>query len=439
MPFNEFGITSPFHGDDKARNLEYCRHASFHLGNQLLGYLPPVRIIQQYRRIDGAKEYKVEGSGIVSLLASWQVPERGLDHLRTKFETVQRFLNQLLARNDLTLEVPSSQSEIFVRQRALRLPLDYHGTGIHQLIILAIAALSQDNVTFAIEEPEVHLHPLLQKRFLDFLRKETNNNYIITTHSPALIAPAEDVDVIHLKMVDGVTVPHHVKTDAGALAALEDLGIRPSDLLQANCVIWVEGPSDRIYIKRWLELMAPDLTEGIDYTIMFYGGRLLSHLSLVRESDPEINHLIQLLRINQHSAIVMDSDRKALNDPLNATKQRIISECETSGLHCWVTKGREIENYLPADVVNAALFRTHQHQEDFSVSVTGKFDDCFKRAAGGTQAPDSCNYKGHKTTWAHRFAEEMTEAHLTDEIREAMNPLIGFIKARFQPPSRSEA
>ncbi|SHU60945.1 Uncharacterised protein [Mycobacteroides abscessus subsp. bolletii] len=50
-----------------------------------------------------------------------------------------------------------------------------------------------------------------------------------------------------------------------------DLGYRPSDLLQANYVVWVEGPSDRTYIRRWLQIANPDLQEGIDYSIMFYG------------------------------------------------------------------------------------------------------------------------------------------------------------------------
>ncbi len=31
---------------------------------------------------------------------------------------------------------------------------------------------------------------------------------------------------------------------------LSDIGFKASDILQANGVIWVEGPSDRIYINR---------------------------------------------------------------------------------------------------------------------------------------------------------------------------------------------
>ena len=86
-----------------------------------------------------------------------------------------------------------------------------------------------------------------------------------------------------------------------------DLGYRASDLLQANCIIWVEGPSDRIYLKYWLKAYDPDLVEGVHYTIMFYGGRLLRHLSA---DDEEIDEFINLRRINQNLVIIIDSDRK---------------------------------------------------------------------------------------------------------------------------------
>ncbi len=60
---------------------------------------------------------------------------------------------------------------------------------------------------------------------------------------------------------------------------------------------------------------------------MFYGGRLLAHLSMDRDAsdktEDEAAELIQLLRINQHSAILIDSDRKSSNAPINTTKLRI--------------------------------------------------------------------------------------------------------------------
>ncbi|ROT43839.1 hypothetical protein CHR62_15615 [Pusillimonas sp. NJUB218] len=32
-------------------------------------------------------------------------------------------------------------------------------------------------------------------------------------------------------------------------------------------------------LKHWIAAVAPELVEGLHYSIMFYGGRLLSHLS----------------------------------------------------------------------------------------------------------------------------------------------------------------
>jgi hypothetical protein len=39
------------------------------------------------------------------------------------------------------------------------------------------------------------------------------------------------------------------------------------------------GPSDRLYLLHWLKALDPDLTEGLHFPSMLYGGKLLGHLS----------------------------------------------------------------------------------------------------------------------------------------------------------------
>ena len=46
---------------------------------------------------------------------------------------------------------------------------------------------------------------------------------------------------------------------------------------------------------------------------------------------------------NKNSFIVIDSDKRDADDDINDTKKRILDEF---GDKCWITKGREIENYL---------------------------------------------------------------------------------------------
>jgi hypothetical protein len=389
--------------------------------------LTPMHLIPQFRRIEDAENYTFGGQGIARLLDEWQTPPVGKEHLELRFNRLQAFVREILGRPNASISVTRPDMKL-VFSDELRLLLESHGTGVHQLIILAIAVLSEDNVLFGIEEPEIHLHPVLQRRFLQFLLRETTNRYIITTHSSALIAPSDEVDVIHLKMVDGVTIPTRVDTDANALAVLEDLGVRASDLLQANSVIWVEGPSDRIYLNRWLELMDPTLREGVDYAIMFYGGRLLSHLSLERE-DTEVNGFIKLLRINQRSAILIDSDRGTTSDTINETKQRIQTECISNQLHAWLTDGREIENYLTKECVGAALVEHGAKDASMSIGLFERFENCMQKACGKSFKP-SWAYDDHKPAWAHRFVKHLTRDQITGDLETQLNGLITFIKPR---------
>lgn len=397
---------------EPAEKAQIIKRASREILHRVRGTIPAFHKIPVSRRIMDGDQYSSEGKRIIESLASWQHPDIGQEHLREKFFQIEALLCALLSRPEAKIEVPPKHDKIIVTDMAdgktIRLPLESHGTGVHQLIIMAIAVLSQDGVMFGIEEPEIHLHPLLQKRFLKFLLDETKNRYVISTHSPALIAPSDEVEVIHLKMADGVTTPTRVETDRGSLAVLDDLGLQPSDLLQANCVIWVEGPSDRIYLKRWIEILHPALVDGIDYSIMFYGGRLLAHLSMEREDSSELGDFVKLLRINQRSALVMDSDRKNAGDELNATKQRLLAECERNAIHCWVTDGREIENYLPERVVEAALKEALQDEKQrvspVKLRLFSKFDEVMKRAIA-PHGPAWCDYSKHKTAWAHRFAK----------------------------------
>ena len=94
--------------------------------------------------------------------------------------------------------------------------------------------------------------------------------------------------------------------------------------------------------------------------IMFYGGRLLSHLSydsLPADEDSLVTDFISLARLNRNAAIVIDSDRETAEGALNRTKERIREEFERESCLVWITDGRMIENYLPASLLTRLLRR----------------------------------------------------------------------------------
>lgn len=289
------------------------------------------------------------GRGLVKALAELQNPGYAdWNEKRAQWESINRFVQTVLGDQDARLNIPHDASTIQVETPSRTLPLASLGSGVEQVIILASAATVTSGSVVCVEEPETNLHPILQKKFIDYLNVETSNQYIIATHSSHLLDEAR-ATIHHLELTDTGTSSTLARRRHELVRICNDLGYRPSDIMQANCVIWVEGPSDRTYIRRWLELVDADLAEGIHYSIMFYGGKLLSHLSA---SDAALSEFIALRKLSHASVVVIDSDRKSSRARLGKTKARIKTEFEAdvpAPGFAWVTSCYTIENYLPSD------------------------------------------------------------------------------------------
>lgn len=295
----------------------------------------------------GAKNTTSEdfsGLGIIEKLQKLQNPDVHSQKNKKKFESINEFLRIVTDNKTAQIEIPHERDTILVHMDGKTLPLESLGTGIHEVIILAAAAtLLEDNV-ICMEEPELHLNPILQKKLVRFLQKSTNNQYFISTHSAALM-DTPNAETYQVSLINNESIVERVTSDKHRSAICEDLGYHPSDLLQSNCVIWVEGPSDRVYLNYWLKSSDNSFIEGIHYSIMFYGGRLASHLS-GEDEEVLVKDFISLRRLNRRGVIVIDSDKSKASDRINKTKQRLKDEFNKGPGYAWITKGREIENYL---------------------------------------------------------------------------------------------
>ncbi|PKN13588.1 MAG: hypothetical protein CVU69_01840 [Deltaproteobacteria bacterium HGW-Deltaproteobacteria-4] len=296
------------------------------------------------------------GEGIIERLVRLQNPDVLKQEDRNKFKSINRFLRNVLDNETATIEIPHERDTILVHMDGKTLPLESLGTGIHEVIILAAAATILENTAICMEEPELHLNPILQKKLVRYLLESTKNQYFITTHSAALM-DTPNAEIYHINLEQGESRARRATSDRHKSEVCENLGYHPSDLLQANCIIWVEGPSDRIYLNSWIHFVSPALIEGIHYSIMFYGGRLASHLS-ADDMDEMVEDFISLRRLNRRSVILIDSDKEKPKSRINATKTRLSQEFNAGPGYAWITDGREIENYLPPDQIRAAINET---------------------------------------------------------------------------------
>ena len=420
------------HVDEKTWLEALSRIADRIVNDWLAGFKRVIQI-PAFRRI-AEGEFELSGRGIIPLLASWKTPEIGKDGDRAKFTNVQEFLQQLIGIPDAELEIPPKKDELIVQASGLRLPLSSYGTGLHQLIVLTIAVLEHSNSILCLEEPEVHLHPRLQRTFLNFLLEKTDNQYVIATHSPFLLARPNDSHIIRLWTEAGETKNEVVTTTQQSLEILRDLGVSASDIMQSRFVIWVEGPSDAIYLRRWIELAIEEsatgksIQEGVDFSIMFYGGRLLSHLSLNHDKDDSTEsgrNVLPLLPINRNAAVMIDSDKSNEASQLNETKKRIVRECDDSGSLSWVTFGREIENYLPPNAIVKAYEGEGGKLANFKLPRFSKIDTAVSRSCKSMDGPEKrlTPYSKAKVSWAKRIAPLVTSLDVLD-LREKMAELI---------------
>ncbi|MBL0047903.1 MAG: AAA family ATPase [Bacteroidetes bacterium] len=175
------------------------------------------------------------------------------------------------------------------------------GDGIQSLIVLLypIFTAEKDSWIF-IEEPEINLHPGMQRILLNQLLKneyliKLNLTLFITTHSNHLIdltiEQSETSIFVFEKIEAGKEKYAHLirNMKGGDIEILDTIGAKNSSVFMANCSIWVEGITDRIYINSFLKAYIRHkeinekgknkfaLKEDLDYCFFEYAGSNIEH------------------------------------------------------------------------------------------------------------------------------------------------------------------
>lgn len=338
-------------------------------------------------------------------------------------------LNEIMGDDAHFIEIVTQQIEIdgflkwevFLRENKKgRIALSKSGSGLKTILIVLVFTILLPHIEnasnlhdyiFLFEELENNLHPSLERRLLKFLMElaESGCTIFLTTHSNTLLdfqQVCEEVQIYNVLKDNNITFIKKLDNLLSKHNCLNDLGIKASDILQSNGVIWVEGPSDRIYLNKWIEIWSNGkYKEGFDYTCVFYGGRLLSNITFDEEST---ENLIQLMLINKNSIIVIDSDKRSINDKINVTKKRLKNEFEKNNQICFITKGREIENYIPSNI-----FIKHYNLKD-EVSIK-PYED-IKDFLNMIKNNEGTKFERNKVVYSRIFSELMNINNLKSNM-----------------------
>ncbi|MFN4027375.1 MAG: AAA family ATPase [Flavobacterium sp.] len=292
---------------------------------------------------------------------------------RKKVQEFERFLSKTFFENK-KVEITAS----LVKPATILFSIDDHeypifdiGDGIQMLIVLLFPIFTaNENTWFFIEEPETHLHPGLQRIFIETLLndsylKSKNLRYFFTTHSNHFLdlsLVTNDISIFQFQKKN--QDKFNIKCVKSDKETLDLLGVKNSSVLMANSSIWVEGPTDRKYITKFLKLYCENtktqnLKEDIDFAFFEYGGNLIEHYLFDNNFDEvyteeEVRDKINAFALSNKIYLLADNDNASGKKLIRRKKLEAISK-EQIYFKYQNTNYREIENLLPSKVIKEFL------------------------------------------------------------------------------------
>ncbi len=224
------------------------------------------------------------------------------------------------------------------------------------------------------EEPELYLHPSLQRTLLTVLHQFPDNQYFLTTHSNHFLDLTLDfIDVSVYTFQKGLEQVQSDERNARFEIenitnednrSLELLGVRNSSVFLSNCTIWVEGITDRRYFRAYLTLYQDSLPtearrfqEDLHYSFLEYGGANITHFSFLDATpDP-----IVVERLCSKLFLVTDEDN-AKGD--KAARHDELKEKLKERYYCLECK--EVENLLPPHIIKAVVKKYEEKEPEFN-------------------------------------------------------------------------
>ena len=197
---------------------------------------------------------------------------------------------------------------------------------------------ASESALVVIDEPEIYLHPDVQRQLLGILRRK-RTDILIATHSVEIMAEAEPAEILLIDKKSQTV--RRLRDDIGVQQALNALGsiqnITLANLARTNKILFAERNSDNKIIRRFAgKFNLRELESGNDITFLESGG--FSAWEKVKAFSWGIKKAI-----NSRILVAGIYDRDYFcSEHIEEIKKSMESELFFAHIH----QKKEIENYL---------------------------------------------------------------------------------------------
>ncbi len=254
---------------------------------------------------------------------------------------ITREIKRVFGMSRLEISASAGEANLLVDIGDETYLLDDVGAGIAQFVMLLVTAATRSADLILVDEPELHLHPALQRQLLLSLSARASMGVVYSTHNLALALDVSDGAYSLSEAPDGTVVSELDRSSIDpALAAA--LGVQSLRLTGRTRMLLVEGPHDSRVLH---ELLAK--TGKLDtYALVSLGGS-----SGISHHAERILPQLATLGLPLHA--IIDSERDSPGAKLHQSRLDFLKACKKNKVDVKVLDRRATENYFTDRAVKA--------------------------------------------------------------------------------------